>query len=77
MDVAYCWDGCGRPAVRERLSGMAGEDEVVELVCELHAIGGLLACGHADDDPYAWHTEEDGSIVCSVCCTYCNKEKEL
>jgi hypothetical protein len=38
------WDGeslcvdCGAPARHERLSGMAGEDVVVEMVCERHLV---------------------------------------
>lgn len=33
MTDAYCSDGCGRPATTERLEGMIGDSEVVELVC--------------------------------------------
>lgn len=32
-DVAYCADGCGAAATVERLDGMVGDTEVVELVC--------------------------------------------
>lgn len=33
-DTPYCADGCGRPATTERLDGMVGDTECVELVCE-------------------------------------------
>jgi hypothetical protein len=33
----YCIEGCGSLAVGERLVGMLGEDEIVELVCYDHA----------------------------------------
>lgn len=33
----YCIEQDGKPAVGERLVGMLGEDEVVELVCYEHA----------------------------------------
>lgn len=47
-------------------------------VCErrisagFHVVGaGLLACGHPDTDPTAWHTETDVGPVCADCCTFC------
>lgn len=29
----YCWNGCGVPAVGERIHGMFDDNEVVELLC--------------------------------------------
>lgn len=36
-DVPYCIEGCGQPAIGERLAGLTSDGtEVVELVCYDH-----------------------------------------
>lgn len=42
-DVPYCADSCGRPATYERLDGMIGDCEVVELVCHEHRYGAAVS----------------------------------
>lgn len=39
---SYCVEGDGEPATEERLSGMAGDRPLFELVCPLH-VDGLAA----------------------------------
>lgn len=31
----------------------------------------VLPCGHPDDDPAVFHTDEHGDAVCSRCCPTC------
>ena len=33
MDIPYCINGCGRPAVGESILGMIDDNEIVELKC--------------------------------------------
>lgn len=33
----WCADGCGRPAMHHRLTGMVGDTPLYEIVCCIHA----------------------------------------
>jgi hypothetical protein len=39
-DVAYCINGCGQPAIAERIYGLTDQgEEIIELVCDQCANG--------------------------------------